>query len=45
VRLIRVADQAHLWAETFDRPEFTLDVQFEIAEAIAVAVTTRLAGE
>ena len=42
--LIRVSDQAHLWAQTFDRPEFTLDVQSEIAEAIAVAVTARLAG-
>ena len=40
--LIRVTDQAHLWAQTFDRPEFTLDVQSEIAEAIAVAVTARL---
>ena len=42
--LIRVSDQAHLWAQTFDRPEFTLAVQSEIAEAIAVAVTARLAG-
>ena len=40
--LIRVTDQAHLWAQTFDRPAFTLDVQSEIAEAIAVAVTARL---
>ena len=43
--LIRVTDQAHLWAQTFDRPEFTLDVQSEIAEAIAVAVTARLAAD
>jgi TolB-like protein len=42
--LIRVTDQAHVWAHTFDRPEFTLDVQSEIAEAIAVAVTAKLAG-
>jgi TolB-like protein len=42
--LIRVTDQAHLWAQTFDRPEFTLAVQSEIAEAIAVAVTAHLAG-
>ena len=42
--LIRVTDQAHVWAQTFDRPEFTLDVQSEIAEAIAVAVTAQLAG-
>jgi len=42
--LIRVTDQAHLWAQTFDRPEFTLAVQSEIAEAIAAAVTARLAG-
>jgi DNA-binding winged helix-turn-helix (wHTH) protein/TolB-like protein len=40
--LIRVSDQAHLWANTFDRPAFTLDVQAEIAEAIASAVTGRL---
>ena len=42
--LIRVTDQAHVWAQTFDRPEFTLDVQSEIADAIAVAVTAQLAG-
>jgi DNA-binding winged helix-turn-helix (wHTH) protein/TolB-like protein len=42
--LIRVSDQVHLWADVFDRPMFTLDVQAEIAEAIARAVTTRLAS-
>jgi DNA-binding winged helix-turn-helix (wHTH) protein/TolB-like protein len=40
--LIRISDEAHVWAQTFDRPDFTLDVQAEIAEAIASAVTTRL---
>jgi DNA-binding winged helix-turn-helix (wHTH) protein/TolB-like protein len=43
--LIRTADEAHVWANTFDRPAFTLDVQSEIAEAIASAVTARLTGE
>jgi DNA-binding winged helix-turn-helix (wHTH) protein/TolB-like protein len=41
--LIRVADEAHVWANTFDRPAFTLQVQAEIAEAIASAVVNRLA--
>ena len=36
--LIRVDDQAHVWANTYDRPAFTLDVQSEIAESIASAV-------
>lgn len=40
--LIRVRDQQHVWANTFDRPAFTLDVQSEIAEAIASAVTARI---
>ena len=40
--LIRVSDEAHVWAETFDRPAFTLEVQAEIAEAIARAVSERL---
>jgi DNA-binding winged helix-turn-helix (wHTH) protein/TolB-like protein len=40
--LIRISDEAHVWAETFDRPAFTLDVQAEIAEAIASAVSARL---
>jgi DNA-binding winged helix-turn-helix (wHTH) protein/TolB-like protein len=41
--LIRVTDQAHVWANTFDRPAFTLDAQSEIAEQIANAVITTLA--
>jgi DNA-binding winged helix-turn-helix (wHTH) protein/TolB-like protein len=36
--LIRVKDEAHVWANTYDRPAFTLEVQAEIAEAIASAV-------
>jgi DNA-binding winged helix-turn-helix (wHTH) protein/TolB-like protein len=40
--LIRVSDEAHVWANAYDRDSFTLDVQTEIAEAIAVAVTMRL---
>jgi TolB-like protein len=40
--LIRVSDEAHVWAESFDRDRFTLDVQAQIAEAIARAVTGRL---
>jgi DNA-binding winged helix-turn-helix (wHTH) protein/TolB-like protein len=40
--LIRVSDEAHVWADVFDRNSFTLDVQAEIAEAIARAVTGRL---
>ena len=41
--LIRVRDQAHVWANTYDRPGFTLDVQAEIAESIASAVARTLA--
>jgi DNA-binding winged helix-turn-helix (wHTH) protein/TolB-like protein len=41
--LIRVNDETHLWANTFDRPAFTLDVQSEIAESIAAAVAATLA--
>ena len=41
--LIRVDDQAHVWANTYDRPAFTLDVQSEIAESIASAVARALA--
>jgi DNA-binding winged helix-turn-helix (wHTH) protein/TolB-like protein len=37
--LIRVTDEAHVWAHTYDRADFTLDVQAEIAESIASAVT------
>ena len=40
--LIRVSDEAHVWANTFDRPEFPLDVQTELAESIAAAVDDRL---
>jgi DNA-binding winged helix-turn-helix (wHTH) protein/TolB-like protein len=40
--LIRVADQSHLWANTYDRSAFTLAVQEEIAESIASAVHDRL---
>ena len=41
--LIRVSDETHLWANTYDRAAFTLDVQAEIAESIASAVVERLA--
>lgn len=49
--LIRVSDQSHLWARTYDRPfrssqesaGFTLEAQAEIAESIASEVTTKLA--
>jgi DNA-binding winged helix-turn-helix (wHTH) protein/TolB-like protein len=40
--LIRVSDEAHVWANTFDRPSFSLDVQSELAEAIAQSVVDRL---
>jgi DNA-binding winged helix-turn-helix (wHTH) protein/TolB-like protein len=40
--LIRVRDEAHVWAQTFDRDEFSLQTQAELAEAIAAAVITRL---
>ncbi len=40
--LIRVSDEAHVWAQTFDRDEFTLEAQAEIAEAIAAAVTQKV---
>jgi TolB-like protein len=36
--LIREPDQVHVWANTYDRPAFTLEAQAEIAEAIASAV-------
>ena len=39
--LIRVSDEAHVWADSFDRASFTLDAQAEIAEAIARAVSER----
>jgi DNA-binding winged helix-turn-helix (wHTH) protein/TolB-like protein len=41
--LIRVSDQAHLWAKTFDRPSFTLAVQEDLAREIALSVAGRLA--
>ena len=40
--LIRVSDEAHVWAQTYDRPEFSLAVQAEIAESIASAVVGKL---
>lgn len=43
--LIRVSDEAHVWANTYDRPAFTLAVQAEIAEEIAAAVSERLRGK
>ena len=42
--LIRVSDEAHVWANVYDRDGFTLDAQSEIAEAIASAVSNQLAG-
>jgi DNA-binding winged helix-turn-helix (wHTH) protein/TolB-like protein len=42
--LIRVSDESHLWAKTFDAPDFTLDVQSQIAETIAESVTSVLAA-
>lgn len=42
--LIRASDQAHLWANTFDRAAFTLAVQGDLAQAIAGSVTARLTG-
>ena len=41
--LIRVSDEAHVWAQTFDRDVFTLEAQADIAEQIAKAVADRLA--
>lgn len=40
--LIRVKDEAHVWARTFDRSEFSLATQSELAELIAAAVDARL---
>jgi len=42
--LIRTSDQAHVWANTFDRPSFGLDVQSELAESIAAAVDAKLSA-
>jgi DNA-binding winged helix-turn-helix (wHTH) protein/TolB-like protein len=43
--LIRVADESHLWAQTFDRDSFTLQAQSEIAETIASAVARHLIAD
>jgi DNA-binding winged helix-turn-helix (wHTH) protein/TolB-like protein len=40
--LIRTRDEVHLWANTFDRPSFGLDVQAELAERIAQSVAAQL---
>jgi DNA-binding winged helix-turn-helix (wHTH) protein/TolB-like protein len=40
--LIRASDEVHVWANAYDRDSFTLEVQAELAEAIAAAVTLRL---
>jgi len=40
--LIRVSDQTHVWATTFDRDSLDLSTQSAIAEAIAQAVATHL---
>jgi DNA-binding winged helix-turn-helix (wHTH) protein/TolB-like protein len=41
--LIRIADESHIWANTY-APAFSLTVQAEIAEAIAGAVVKTLAN-
>ena len=41
--LIRVSDQTHVWAATFDRPSLTLAVQSDLGEAIAREVSARVA--
>ena len=41
--LIRVSDQTHVWATTFDRDSLDLATQSAIAEEIAKAVTSRIA--
>jgi TolB-like protein/DNA-binding winged helix-turn-helix (wHTH) protein len=40
--LIRVNDQTHVWATTFDRATLDLSAQSEIADLIARAVTARI---
>jgi len=42
--LIRVSDQTHVWATTFDRPVLDLPTQSEIADLIANAVLSRIGG-
>ena len=45
-QLIRVADQTHLWAESYDREmESMLDVQNEIGLSIAQTVQLKLSGK
>jgi TolB-like protein/tetratricopeptide (TPR) repeat protein len=42
-QLIRVSDQTHLWAESYDRPETDLlDVQGEVSRRVAEEVRVRL---
>lgn len=41
--LIRVKDEVHVWAETFDSADFSLPAQTAIAEGIAQAVERSLA--
>jgi TolB-like protein len=40
--LIRVSDQTHLWARTFDSEALDLDRQSAIAEEIAAAITSTI---
>jgi DNA-binding winged helix-turn-helix (wHTH) protein len=42
--LIRITDESHIWAHTYDAPSFTLPVQSEIAESIASGVVNALAN-
>jgi DNA-binding winged helix-turn-helix (wHTH) protein/TolB-like protein len=37
--LIRASDMKHVWASSFDHATFTLDVQAQVAESIAAAVS------
>ena len=43
--LIRVRDQAHMWANTFDRQSVDLDVQAELADRIAHSVVAQLTAQ
>jgi TolB-like protein len=43
--LIRVSDQTHLWARTFDTDALDLDKQSAIAEEIASAITSTIAAK
>jgi TolB-like protein len=40
---IRVRDESHLWARTFDRPALDLAAQAELADRIAQSIAARLA--